>query len=58
VDHHLLDQRRDSEKCLDLLLGAEAHHALHAGAVVPAAVEDHDFARGRQVRNVALRVHL
>jgi hypothetical protein len=32
------------------LLGAEAHHALDAGAVVPAAVEDHDLAAAGQVR--------
>ena len=45
-------------KPLRLLLGAETHHPLDARAVVPAAVEDHDLARGRQVRQVALRVHL
>ena len=45
-------------KRLRLLLGAEAHHALDAGAVVPAAVEDHDLAGRRQVRDVALDVHL
>ena len=45
-------------KRFDLLLGAEAHHPLDAGAVVPAAVEDHDLAGGRQVRQVALDVHL
>ena len=39
-------------------LGAEAHHVLDAGAVVPAAVEDHDLARGREVLDVALHVHL
>ena len=33
-----------------LLLGAEAHHPLDAGPVVPAAVEDHDLAGGREVR--------
>ena len=32
-----------------LLLGAEAHHVFHAGAVVPAAIEDHDFAGRREV---------
>ena len=46
------------QELLDLLLGAEAHHALDAGAVVPAAVEDHDLAGGGQVRQVALHVHL
>ena len=39
-------------------LGAEAHHALDAGAVVPTAVEDHDFAGGGKVLHVPLHVHL
>ena len=37
---------------------AEAHHALDAGAVVPGAVEEHDFARGGQMLDVALEVPL
>ena len=36
----------------------KAHDALDAGAVVPTAVEQHDLARGRQVRDVALEVPL
>ena len=43
---------------LGLLGGAEPHDGLDAGAVVPAAVEDHDLAGGGQVRDVALDVHL
>ena len=39
-------------------LRAEAHDVLDAGAVVPAAIEDHDLARRREVRDVALHVHL
>ena len=46
------------EEALGLLLGAEAHHPLDAGAVVPAAIEDHDLARRREVPDVALDVHL
>ena len=42
----------------NLLLGAEPHHALDAGAVVPTAVEDHDLSGRRQVRDIALGVHL
>ncbi len=57
-DHQLLEQRHHLEKSPRLLLGAEAHHALDAGAVVPAAVEDHDLAGSRQVRQVSLRIHL
>ena len=37
---------------------AEAHDPLDAGAVVPGAVEDHDLAGRRQVRHVALEIHL
>jgi hypothetical protein len=39
-------------------LGAVAHHPLHVGAVVPAAVEQHDLPGGRQVRDVPLEVPL
>ena len=41
-----------------LVRRAEAHHPLDAGAVVPAAVEQHDLAGRRQVRDVALEVPL
>ena len=53
-----LERGASSQEALRLLLGAEAHHPLDAGAIVPAAVEDHDLARRRQVRHVALDVHL
>ena len=46
------------EEALGLRFRAEAHHGLHPGAVVPAAIEDHDLARGGEVRHVALDVHL
>ena len=48
----------DAEELLDSSVGAEAHHALDAGAVVPAAVEQHDLAAGRQMRDVALEIPL
>ena len=48
----------DLEEPLGLLLGAEAHDPLDAGAVVPAAVEDDDLPGGREVGDVALDVHL
>ena len=41
-----------------LLGGAEAHHLLDAGTVVPGPVEQHDLAIGRQVLHVALEVPL
>ena len=39
-------------------LAAEAHDPLDAGAVVPAPVEQHDLAGGRQVGHVTLEVPL
>ena len=39
----------DLQEAFVLLLGAEPHHVLDAGAVVPAAIEDHDLARRREV---------
>ena len=47
-----------SRKRLASLLGAEPHHPLDAGSVVPAAVEDHDLPGRGQMWNVALGVHL
>ena len=49
---------RHFEKALNLLHRAELHDPLDASAVIPAAVEDHDFARGRQMPHVALDIHL
>src|SRR3979490_533738 len=43
---------------MSLLLGAELHDVLHAGAVVPAAIEEHDFMGGGQLPDVALEVPL
>ncbi len=55
---HALELRARAEELLVPLLAAEAHHPLDAGAVVPAAVEQHDLAGGGQVRHVALEVPL
>ena len=58
VGERLFKKRHDGQKFEAVFFGAETHHALHAGPVVPASVEDDDFACGRQVRNVALQVNL
>ena len=58
VDEHALEDRALLQEAAVLLGRAEAHHLLDAGAVVPAPVEEHDLARGRQVRDVALEVPL
>src|SRR3954465_2218978 len=46
------------EEFLVLLVRAEAHDALDAGAIVPAAVEQHDFAAGGKMGHVALEIPL
>src|SRR4030095_10351269 len=58
VDNRLLDGGRGLEEPTRLFFGAETHDTLDTSAIVPAAVEDHDLARCRQVRDVALYVHL
>src|SRR5204863_9250732 len=54
----LLNQRDGLEKFASLLLGTESHDSFDAGAVIPTAVEDHDFAGGGKMLNVTLHVHL
>src|SRR5262249_57516774 len=58
VDNVALHDRAVFEEEPVLLGRAEAHDVLDAGAVVPAAVEDHDLAAGREALEVALHVHL
>ena len=53
-----LDLRTQLQESLVLFLRAEAHHVLDAGAVVPAAIEDDDFAGRGEVLQVALHVDL
>jgi hypothetical protein len=55
---HLLELGARSEKLLVLLGRAEPHDALDAGAIVPAAIEEDDLPRRRQLRHVALEVPL
>jgi hypothetical protein len=47
-----------TKELLDVVVGAEAHDTLDAGAVVPAPIEEHDLPARRQVRDVALEVPL
>ena len=47
-----------AQELLVLRVGAEPHHPLDAGPVVPGAVEQHDLAPRRQVLHVALEVPL
>ena len=57
-DDRLLELGRDFEEALHRVHRAKLHHALDAGAVVPAAIEDHDLAGGGHVADVALDIHL
>ena len=46
------------QKAPHILFADEAHDILNAGAVVPTAVENDDFAGGREMLDVALKIHL
>src|SRR6185437_1698485 len=58
VDQVPLELRRGVEEILRLIGRAETHHLFDAGAVVPAAVEQHDLASRRQMLDVALEIPL
>src|ERR1035437_2244566 len=49
---HPLQLRTPTQELLVLVFGAEAHHPLDAGAVVPGSVEEDDLAGGREVLHV------
>ena len=57
-DDVLLECGTHLQKALVLFLGAEAHHMFHAGTVVPAAIEDHDFSGRGKMSEVTLYVDL
>ena len=57
-DHLPLDQGGHCQEPLVLLVGAEAHHSLDPGAVVPGAVEEDHLAGRGQMLDVALKVPL
>src|SRR5450830_562084 len=55
---HALELRCGAEEFFVLVIRTKTHDALDTGAVVPAAVEQHDLACGRQMRNIALKIPL
>jgi hypothetical protein len=57
-DEHPLEFGARAQELPVLLLGAEAHHPLDAGAVVPAPVEEDHLAGSRQLFGVALEIPL
>src|SRR6516225_4080690 len=58
IDDVFFDLRAKLEKTSVLLLRAKSHNVFDAGAVVPAAIEDHDLAACRELLDVALHEHL
>src|SRR5262249_32426258 len=58
IDDFSFNRRAQLQKMLRYLLVHETHDAFDARAVVPAAVEDHDFAAGGEVLDEALNVQL
>src|SRR5258707_14072068 len=53
-----LELQAELQETSMVLFGAKTHHIFDAGAVVPAAVKDHDLARCRKLLNVTLHEHL
>src|SRR5688572_9880531 len=58
ADHVVFHFRTELEKAFALLRTARAHHRLHAGAIIPTAVEDGDLAGRRKLLQVALHEEL
>jgi len=57
VDNKQFELRAHLEEAAMLCLRAETHYVLDAGPVVPAAIENHDLASRREMREVALEVY-
>ena len=58
LHYHPLQHRHLPHKQPVFVVFGEPHHPLHARAVVPRAVEQHDLPRGREVAYVALKIPL
>ncbi len=58
IDDVFFDLRRQFQKSLISFLADKSHHMFDTGAVVPAAVEDHDFSGRRKMLDVALEKQL
>jgi len=58
LDEQALEDRAPGQEAVVLARGAEAHHPLDPGPVVPAAVEQDELAGGGQLADVALEVPL
>ena len=58
VDELTLEFRSRTQECLALRIGAKAHDAFDARAIVPASIEQRDFTAGRQMFDIALEIPL
>src|SRR5262249_44099775 len=58
VNHVTFEFGADLKEATVLFLGAEAHHEFNSGPIVPAAIENDDLSRRREVLHVSLHVHL
>src|SRR5690606_5953522 len=58
IDQLPFETRRRLQERLDLGVAGVAHHLFDPGAVVPAAVEQDDLARRRELRRVTLEIPL
>ena len=55
---HALELRATAQELAVFVRGAEAHHLLDPGTVIPAAIHEDHFAGCRQVQHVALELSL
>ena len=54
----LFHRRNNVQETFGLILRAKTHYPFDASAIVPTAIENHDFSRGRKVLQISLNVHL
>ena len=55
---HAFKLRRLADELAVFLIAAKAHHPFDAGPVIPGAIEQDDFAVGRQMLDIALKIPL
>src|SRR6516164_1421544 len=56
TDQHVLEWQRLFQKAFIFTVRAETHHTFDARPVVPTAIEQDQFLRRRQIRDIALKV--
>ena len=55
---HFFEFRHGTEKLFVFVVVAKTHHPFDPGAVIPTAIETHDFTGRRQVRGITLKIPL